>query len=362
MCYTIKYYIIYFFLAFCHGLVNIEMNSIDSKLPIHVAAVVCSDESRVDELLVNFKSIVLHSNANLFFHVFSEDKFHEIFNSKLEQLQIHISKNFDFKVHKINYPDDQYTHKWKKLFKPCASQRLFIPYLLKDVDSIIYVDTDVLFLGPIENLWRKFKNFNSTQLSAMVIEHEQTSAAWYSRFARHPYYGLTGVNSGVMLMNMTRMRSHKFRNDVSEEEMNWDEMMLPLLKKYQFNITWGDQCLLNIIFHFNPDKLLEIGCDFNYRPDHCMYMELCAPAVESGVKVLHGCRRAFHKDKWPVFKSVYQSIAAFNLTSDYESIVTDVSRRMEQFESSPTSCEGSTPHITKLLKKNIPPPSIREEL
>ena len=53
-------------------------------------------------------------------------------------------------------------------------------------------------------------------------------------------------------MNMTRMRSHKFRNDVSEEEMNWGEMMLPLLKKYQFNITWGDQCLLNIIFHFNP--------------------------------------------------------------------------------------------------------------
>lgn len=27
---------------------------------------------------------------------------------------------------------------------------------------------------------------------------------------------------------------------------------MPLLQKYKLNITWGDQDLLNIIFHYNP--------------------------------------------------------------------------------------------------------------
>lgn len=31
---------------------------------------------------------------------------------------------------------------------------------------------------------------------------------------------------------------------------------MPLLQKYKLNITWGDQDLLNIIFHHNPGKCL----------------------------------------------------------------------------------------------------------
>ena len=52
-----------------------------------------------------------------------------------------------------------------------------------------------------------------------------------------------GVNSGVMLMNLTRMR-----------EAKWKEHILPYFKKYRFNITWGDQDLINIFFHFHPGQ------------------------------------------------------------------------------------------------------------
>lgn len=45
----------------------------------------------------------------------------------------------------------------------------------------------------------------------MAPEHEEPRIGWYNRFARHPYYGKTGVNSGVMLMNMTRMRRKYFK-------------------------------------------------------------------------------------------------------------------------------------------------------
>lgn len=39
--------------------------------------------------------------------------------------------------------------------------------------------------------------------------------------------------------------------------LRWEELLLPLLQKYKLNITWGDQDLLNIIFHYNPGKTIE---------------------------------------------------------------------------------------------------------
>lgn len=86
--------------------------------------------------------------------------------------------------------------------------------ILKDIDSIVYVDSDILFLQPIDHLWAFLSRFTPSQLAAMAPEHEEPRIAWYSRFARHPFYGRTGVNSGVMLMNMTRMRSVSFKVQV----------------------------------------------------------------------------------------------------------------------------------------------------
>ena len=44
-----------------------------------------------------------------------------------------------------------------------------------------------------------------------------------------------------MLMNLTRMR-----------EANWINKMVAYYKEYQYRITWGDQDLVNIFFHFYP--------------------------------------------------------------------------------------------------------------
>jgi UDP-xylose:glucoside alpha-1,3-xylosyltransferase len=112
---------------------------------------------------------------------------------------------------------------------------------LKEVDSLIYVDTDVLFLSGLDDIWSHFKSFNSSHLAGLAPEHEEPNMGWYNRFARHPYYGKLGLNSGVMLMNLTRMREFKFVDKI-----------YPIYQEYKYNITWGDQCLLNILFHFYP--------------------------------------------------------------------------------------------------------------
>lgn len=128
---------------------------------------------------------------------------------------------------------------------------------------MIYIDTDVLFLTNVRNLWRFFRKFNSTQLAALTPEHEDPSMGWYNRFARHPYYGsmgkrkillrtlheshmnIPGLNSGVMLMNLTRMR-----------QVDMISKIMHIFDEYHMNITWGDQCLLNIYFHFYPGNCL----------------------------------------------------------------------------------------------------------
>nr|XP_020506066.1 glucoside xylosyltransferase 1-like isoform X1 [Labrus bergylta] len=222
--------------------------------PMHLAVVACGE--RLEETLTMIKSAVLFSVKQLSVHIFAEDQLHARFMEALESWPDLIRSRFNYTVYSISFPSENAVE-WKKLFKPCASQRLFLPLLLKDVDSVVYVDSDILFLQPVDRLWAFLSRFNSSQLAAMAPEHEEPRIAWYNRFARHPYYGRTGINSGVMLMNMTRMRSMFFKNDMTAVGLRWEELLMPLLQKYKLNITWGDQDLLNIIFHHNSECLLE---------------------------------------------------------------------------------------------------------
>lgn len=180
------------------------------------------------------------SKTSVNFIVLAEDALIESFKEKLEEWRKMADYGLSYRVLPLTFPVKN-AHEWRKLFKPCASQRLFLPTILTDVDSILYVDTDVLFMTPVETVWSHFGKMNSSQMVALAPEHEEPNVGWYNRFARHPYYGPLGVNSGVMLMNLTRMR--KFQ---------WVEYVIPIYEKYKLKITFGDQDIINIIFHYHP--------------------------------------------------------------------------------------------------------------
>ncbi|XP_023649677.1 glucoside xylosyltransferase 2 isoform X1 [Paramormyrops kingsleyae] len=272
---------------------------------MHLAVVACGD--RLDETLTMLKSALLFSIRRIKFHIFAEDALASLFEKGLSQWPRPVSAKFQYSVYPITFSVGN-AEEWKKLFKPCAAQRLFLPIILKDVDSLLYVDTDVLFLRPMDDIWGFLKEFNGTQLAAMAPEHEVPKIGWYSRFARHPFYGVTGLNSGVMLMNLTRIRSTLFRNSMMSGGLSWEDLLHPLYQKYKNHITWGDQDLLNIIFHYNPECLYMFPCQWNYRPDHCMYGSNCKGAEEEGVSILHGNRGVYHDDKQPAFRAVYDAI------------------------------------------------------
>ncbi|XP_043980089.1 glucoside xylosyltransferase 1-like isoform X4 [Gambusia affinis] len=332
---------------------NSEKLSSATKAPkndrSHLAVVACG--ARLEETLTMLKSAILFSRKPVHIHIFAEDDLHYGFRNAMEMWPVAIRTKFTFHIYPIMFPEEN-ASEWKKLFKPCASQRLFLPLILKQVDSLLYVDTDILFLRPVEDIWGLLSQFNVSQLAAMAPEHEEPRIGWYNRFARHPYYGKTGVNSGVMLMNMTRIREKFFKNDMTAVMLQWGEILKPLLQKYKLNITWGDQDLLNIIFHHNPESLYVFSCQWNYRPDHCIYGSNCQQAEEEGVFILHGNRGVYHNDKQPAFRAVYEAIKQYSFGEDMESSLLQPLEAALQ-ATAHSYCGRSSHLFTKRLRESI---------
>lgn len=268
---------------------------------------ICGD--RMQEALNMLKSALIfnrHNNERVHFVIVTENQLMSGFREKLNDWKNDYKLTFDYEIHPLQFPDTN-KHEWKKLFKPCAAQRLFLPTLLGNIDSVLYLDSDTLFLSPVHELWSHFDQFNASQIAGMAPEHEDKNAGWYNRFSRHPYYPPLGVNSGVMLMNLTRMR-----------QFNWTERILPIYDKYKLKLVWGDQDIINILFHFHPDKLFIFSCAYNYRADHCMYMSVCNT---SNVKILHGNRGYFHSLAQPIFNYVFTAIEEYQFDMEPYSII-----------------------------------------
>ncbi|KAM8972777.1 glucoside xylosyltransferase 1 isoform 2-T2 [Pelodytes ibericus] len=278
---------------------------------MHLAVVACGN--RLAETITMLKSALIFSRKPLHFHIFAEDQLESGFTTILNSWTL--PERFKYTLYPITFPSEN-AAEWRVLFKPCASQRLFLPLILTEVDSLLYVDTDILFLRPVDDIWSFLGDFNATQIAAMAPEHEDPRIGWYNRFARHPYYGKTGINSGVMLMNMTRIRKKYFKNDMTTARLRWEDILMPLLKKYKLSITWGDQDLLNIIFSHNPESLFVLPCQWNYRPDHCIYVSNCHEAEHNGIFVLHGNRGVFHDNKQPSFRAMYDAIQNYSFGDD----------------------------------------------
>lgn len=313
-----------------------------SSYVLHLSVVACGD--RAEETIILLKSAILFTKAPLVFHIFAETDLQTYFQTQIELWpEDYISADrLEYRIYDITLPPGDSENEWKNLFKPCASQRLFLPSLLNDVDSLIYVDTDVLFVSPLEKLWEFFSSFNSSQLVALAPEHEDPSIGWYNRFARHPYYGPLGVNSGVMLMNLTRLR-----------QTRWLPEIMEYYKEYRLKITWGDQDLINVYFYFHPDQLFLFSCEWNYRPDHCMYMSVCKKAEEVGAQVLHGCRRVMHNDKQPAFKAFYITVKEYQFGGNMQYHLLEKLRINLEKMARNTHC-GHVPEIfTKQMEKNI---------
>jgi len=98
--------------------------------------------------------------------------------------------------------------------------------------------------------------------------------------------------------------------------------------------------------------MYEFSCDWNYRPDHCIYGNNCRMAKTDGIKIVHGCRSAFHNDKYQEFKAIYQVIHNWKFDSDLKhSLLSKIKLNLKNY--SLTNCGKSQELFTKHLSKEI---------
>lgn len=165
--------------------VKLTKNATNKLLTKHeseviISAVVCG-ESRTEEVFTMIKSALVFSTQNypLKFLIASEKQLFEILREKLESFQVH--RNFEFILREIKFPERN-SDIWRKLFKLCASQRLFLPSLFHEIDrSILYVDADTIFLSPPQDLYGILRTFNSSHIAGLAQESENENTGWYSR-------------------------------------------------------------------------------------------------------------------------------------------------------------------------------------
>lgn len=92
---------------------------------VTICVVVCGD--RLHEALTMLKSALVFANRPLQFVILAEHNLLPAFSEKLSEWRLISNKTFDFLVRPITFPEGSDAAMWKKLFKPCAAQRLFLP-------------------------------------------------------------------------------------------------------------------------------------------------------------------------------------------------------------------------------------------
>jgi lipopolysaccharide biosynthesis glycosyltransferase len=111
-------------------------------------------------------------------------------------------------------------------FTTATYLRLFSPILFKNVDKIVYIDCDTLVLTDLCDLYNHpLDDFHF----AGVIDEVGGRTSKVPRNINDKY-----INSGVLLMDLKGLRNNDF---LGHSKM--------LYKKYENQITWADQCLIN---------------------------------------------------------------------------------------------------------------------
>ena len=143
----------------------------------------------------------------------------------------------------------------------CASTKLWMHDILPHVELVIILDVDTLFLENPAHLWESFFNstlFNETTIYGATPEDVHEG-------------GPPGINSGVLLVNLTRARNANMTS-------KWLKIYyhVPAYSSYIF----FDQDMLNIFFSQNSGHYYSLPCKWNQRASfadagtHCTDLSL----------------------------------------------------------------------------------------
>ncbi|ODM94356.1 Glucoside xylosyltransferase 2 [Orchesella cincta] len=160
-------------------------------------------------------------------------------------------------------------------------------------------------------------------------------------FGDIPYVPPKGVNSGVLLMNLTKMRSYGWENKVLEIFNNYSKIA----------DLFGDQKIINILLHFERDLLKLIPCQYNYVHIFCDHGQYCKEAESdpNGIEILHGAGSQYITERFQLYE-VFRMYRDF--TGSHEDVYEQVMVPLRRYYENPRAnsrCFGS---LNRLLFKS----------
>lgn len=189
------------------------------------------------------------------------------------------------------------------------------------LDSVIYVDSDFLFLADIKHWWKKLEKFDDRQVAALSPAGRRFLKG-RGLGNKYPdiYPKPLGLNAGLMVLNLTRMRSVNFYTSIIQY-LN------------DIRLVRNDQTLINLYFKENTGRHFNLPCGFNFHMglDSCKYStsaliaETCGDITVQGVYGLHGSAKSFVKvrGRHIVFKLLHDVISTFDPTLNNSVTIAD---------------------------------------
>lgn len=168
-------------------------------------------------------------------------------------------------------------------WRPCAWAKQFLAEALPDEDAVVYVDTDVVFLGPAETMWSLFGSLDPQELIALSVEPQ-----YLFDEPKRFHAGSIGLNTGVMVTNLTRQR-----------QLPGGSLGSAMIQAGLLNTRYlyrHDQDALNHYLKKKPHLFLEISPRWNFIVGACnRKAPYCEDCVTYGIVVLHGADATFYR-------------------------------------------------------------------
>ena len=139
--------------------------------------------------------------------------------------------------------------------------------IFPELKRVIMLDIDLKFNADIKNLYEEFNKFSSTNIIGIAREnqpiyrhafHVYRNGHTDTRVGDPPPHGLTGFNSGVLLIDVQKMNhSRPYNAAISKEYLD------TLTKKYSFKGHLGDQDFFTLLSLEHEELFYVLPCTWN---------------------------------------------------------------------------------------------------
>ncbi|CAF0914541.1 unnamed protein product [Adineta steineri] len=223
-------------------------------------------------------SLFQHTSIeNLHLHVIGDLDSHHFVNQTLQTL------HYNHQINQLNI--DDLTLKYQQLISPLIQHfssshtyykdPLFFlsPFLHQilpeNISRVIMLDIDIRFDNDIQKLYKLFNQFNENQILGIARENQPVyrHLLWSYRhenpstdIGNPPPFGITGFNSGVLLLDLNKIRQSILFNSYLEHSF----LIEQLITKYHFNHPHlGDQDFYTLLSFEHSEIFFILPCYWN---------------------------------------------------------------------------------------------------